>query len=200
MPNGHGADGKAAAGGEVTADGIGPVDANGAAGHEAPRVDRVMDGLRAFGANYTEFTRRFAAWLGLHSTDAAALVEILYAEDQGAPLSPARLSERVSLSSGATAILLKRLEQAGHIVRTRESTDRRVVTLRSSPGIRPRAMAFFGPYSERMAEAMAAYPPREIQRFEEFLGGLRSTMDTLLANEYRDGGPAPETRGGPRTP
>ncbi|MFI1935107.1 MarR family winged helix-turn-helix transcriptional regulator [Streptomyces sp. NPDC020330] len=193
MPNGHGAEGN------VTVDG------NGTAGREAVRVDReapttggevvrvdrVMDGLRAFGANYTEFTRRFATWLGLHSTDAAALVEILYAEDQGAPLSPARLSERVSLSSGATAILLKRLEQAGHIVRTRESADRRVVTLRSSPGIRPRAIAFFGPYSERMAQAMAAYSPREIQHFEEFLGTLRTTMDALLANEYEGGRPTP---------
>ncbi|WP_018511341.1 MarR family transcriptional regulator [Streptomyces sp. ScaeMP-e10] len=156
----------------------------------ATRVDHLMDGLRAFGANYTEFTRRFATWLGLHTTDAAALVEILYAEDQGTPLSPARLSERVSLSSGATAILLKRLEQAGHIVRTRESTDRRVVTLRSSPDIRPRAEAFFGPYAERMAEAMSAYSPQEIQRFEDFIGRLRSTMDALLADEYRDGGPA----------
>ncbi|NEB40246.1 MarR family transcriptional regulator [Streptomyces sp. SID14515] len=193
MTNGRGADGhgttdrQGGAGGQGTTDGLGGVD------REAVRVDRLMDGLRAFGANYTEFTRRFATWLGLHSTDAAALVEILYAEDQGAPLSPARLSERVSLSSGATAILLKRLEQAGHIVRTRESTDRRVVTLRSSPDIRPRAEAFFGPYSERMAEAMAAYSPQEIQRFEDFLGRLRSTMDTLLANEYRDGGPGPRT-------
>ncbi|WYB30410.1 MarR family winged helix-turn-helix transcriptional regulator [Streptomyces sp. SM1P] len=183
MTNGRGADGHGTAGEDGTADEHGTVD------RDAVRVDRVMDGLRAFGANYTEFTRRFAAWLGLHSTDAAALVEILYAEDQGAPLSPARLSERVSLSSGATAILLKRLEQAGHIVRTRESTDRRVVTLRSSPDIRPRAMAFFGPYSERMAEAMAAYPPEEIERFEQFLGTLRSTMDALLANEYENGGP-----------
>ncbi|MFH9296081.1 MarR family winged helix-turn-helix transcriptional regulator [Streptomyces sp. NPDC017520] len=193
MPNGHGADGNVTVDGNGPVDGDVPVGGDGAVDHETPRVDRVMDGLRAFGANYTEFTRRFAAWLGLHSTDAAALVEILYAEDQGAPLSPARLSERVSLSSGATAILLKRLEQAGHIVRTRESTDRRVVTLRSSPDIRPRAIAFFGPYSERMAEAMAAYSPQEIQRFEQFLGGLRSTMDTLLANEYRDGGPGPRT-------
>ncbi|WP_411079136.1 MarR family winged helix-turn-helix transcriptional regulator [Streptomyces sp. cmx-18-6] len=159
-------------------------------GGDGTRVDHLMDGLRAFGANYTEFTRRFASWLGLHSTDAAALVEILYAEDKGAPLSPARLSERVSLSSGATAILLKRLEQAGHIVRTRESTDRRVVTLRSSPGIRPRAEAFFGPYAQRMAEAMSAYSPQEIQRFEDFIGRLSSTMDALLANEYRGGGPA----------
>ncbi|MFJ5047598.1 MarR family winged helix-turn-helix transcriptional regulator [Streptomyces sp. NPDC088719] len=202
MPNGHGADGNAAVDGNgvmdgnATADGDGVVGAGGAVGgsaaadREALRVDRVIDGLRAFGANYTEFTRRFATWLGLHSTDAAALVEILYAEDQGTPLSPARLSERVSLSSGATAILLKRLEQAGHIVRTRESADRRVVTLRSSPDIRPRAIAFFGPYSERMAEAMAAYSPREIQRFEEFLGTLRTTMDALLTEEYEGGGPA----------
>ncbi|MCT6776060.1 MarR family winged helix-turn-helix transcriptional regulator [Streptomyces rubiginosohelvolus] len=188
MTNGRGADGSSAA---DPADGRGAAHEGGTADRESVRVDRVMDGLRAFGANYTEFTRRFAAWLGLHSTDAAALVEILYAEDQGAPLSPARLSERVSLSSGATAILLKRLEQAGHIVRTRESTDRRVVTLRSSPDIRPRAMAFFGPYSERMAEAMAAYSPQEIERFEQFLGTLRSTMDALLANEYENGGPTP---------
>ncbi|MCX4518369.1 MarR family winged helix-turn-helix transcriptional regulator [Streptomyces anulatus] len=195
MANGHGADGDRESDGSGNgyrdrgSDGNGNGDST--AGREAVRVDRVMDGLRAFGANYTEFTRRFATWLGLHSTDAAALVEILYAEDQGTPLSPARLSERVSLSSGATAILLKRLEQAGHIVRTRESTDRRVVTLRSSPGIRPRAIAFFGPYSERMTEAMAAYSPQEIQHFEKFLGTLRTTMDALLAHEYEGGGPTP---------
>ena len=52
-------------------------------------------------------------------------------------------------------------------------------------------MAFFGPYSERMAEAMQAYSPQEIQRFEQFLGTLRSTMDGLLANEYENGGPTP---------
>ncbi|MFC6931614.1 hypothetical protein ACFQHO_15570 [Actinomadura yumaensis] len=49
---------------------------------------RLMDGLRAFGGTYNEFGRRFAAWLGVHSTDAVALVEIFYAEERGAPLSP----------------------------------------------------------------------------------------------------------------
>ncbi|MFD8058685.1 hypothetical protein ACFXA0_34915 [Streptomyces cyaneofuscatus] len=39
------------------------------------------------------------------------------------------------------------------------------------------------------AEAMSAYSPQEIQRFEDFIGRLRSTMDALLAHEYRDGGP-----------
>jgi len=154
---------------------------------EDPMVqrERLMDGLRAFGANYAEFTQRFATWLGLHSTDAAALTEILYAEDAGSPMSPARLSERVSLSSGATTILLNRLEAAGHIVRTREHTDRRVVTLRSSPDIRPRAEEFFGPYTLRMAAEMSRYTPERLREFEDFVGHLRATMDSLLANEYR---------------
>lgn len=155
---------------------------------EAQR-DRLMEGLRAFGANYTEFTQRFATWLGLHSTDAAALAEILYAEDKGTPLSPARLSERVSLSSGATTILLNRLELAGHIVRTREHTDGRIVTLRSSPEIRPRAVEFFGPYAERMAAEMSRYPPERLRQFEDFIGHLRETMDALLAHEYHRGRP-----------
>lgn len=155
---------------------------------EAQR-NRLMYGLRAYGANYTEFTRRFANWLGLHSTDAAALTEILYAEDTGTPLSPARLSERVSLSSGATTILLNRLEQAGHIIRTRENTDRRVVTLRSSPEIRPRAIEFFGPYAARMAEEMARYTPEELRQFEDFIGRLRGGMNSLLADEYLPPGP-----------
>lgn len=159
-------------------------EAPGLTGLEAQR-DRLMDGLRAFGANYTEFTQRFAAWLGLHSTDAAALTEILYAEDQGAPLSPARLSERVSLSSGATTALLNRLEAAGHVVRTREHTDRRVVTLRSSPEIRPRAVEFFGPYSARMVTEMAGYTPEQLRQFEDFLGHLRTAMTELLSEEYR---------------
>nr|WP_244888864.1 MarR family transcriptional regulator [Streptomyces purpureus] len=144
-----------------------------------------MDGLRAFGANYTEFTQRFARWLGLHSTDAAALAEILYAEDQGVLLSPARLSERISLSSGATTAVLNRLERAGHVIRTREHTDRRVVTLRSSADVRPRAEEFFGPYAERIVAEMARHTPEQLQRFEDFIHDLRRTMDSLLAHEYR---------------
>ncbi|MGA6164475.1 MarR family winged helix-turn-helix transcriptional regulator [Amycolatopsis magusensis] len=144
-------------------------------------VDRVLDGLRGFGAHYTEFTRGFAAHLGLHSTDAAALVEILYAEDNGAPLSPARLSERISLSSGATTALLNRLERAGHIVRSREQPDRRIVTLRSSPEIQGPGREYFGPLAEHMGALLHKYSPADVARFEEFLGDLQVTMVAVLS-------------------
>ncbi|MFC3453745.1 MarR family winged helix-turn-helix transcriptional regulator [Amycolatopsis speibonae] len=146
----------------------------------AARAVSLLDGLRGFGANYTEFTRRFANWLGLHATDAAALVEILYAEDTGSPLSPARLGERIALTSGATTNLLNRLESLGHVVRTRESADRRKVTLRSGPDIQGPAREFFGPFSAGLTALVAEYPAEEIERFEAFLRHLRSTMDTVL--------------------
>ncbi|MFC9253969.1 MarR family winged helix-turn-helix transcriptional regulator [Amycolatopsis thailandensis] len=149
----------------------------------AARSASLLDGLRGFGANYTEFTRRFANWLGLHATDAAALVEILYAEDTGAPLSPARLGERVALTSGATTNLLNRLESLGYVVRTRESADRRKVTLRSGPDIQGPAREFFGPFSAALTALVAEYPAEEIERFEAFLRHLRSTMDNVLEDQ-----------------
>ncbi|MBB5807083.1 DNA-binding MarR family transcriptional regulator [Saccharothrix ecbatanensis] len=161
-------------------------------GDLADRSARLLDGLRAFGALYTDFTGRFAAWLGLHSTDATALVEILYAEDKGAPLSPTRLSERLGLTTGATTNLLNRLEKLGYVVRTREHTDRRVVTLRSSREIEKPAREFFGPLNVQLQALVAQYEPGQLDRFENFLHRLRATMDDLLADE--EPGPATPPR------
>lgn len=154
-----------------------------AGGDIADRSVRLLDGLRAFGALYTDFTGRFATWLGLHSTDATALVEILYAEDKGAPLSPTRLSERLGLTTGATTNLLNRLEKLGYVVRTREHADRRLVTLRSSREIEEPAREFFGPLNARLQALVAQYGPGELAGFEDFLHRLRGTLDDLLAEE-----------------
>ncbi|MGW3471749.1 MarR family winged helix-turn-helix transcriptional regulator [Saccharopolyspora sp. NPDC000995] len=155
----------------------------------AARSARLLDSLRGFGANYTELTGRFAAWLGLHATDAAALAEILYAEDKGTPLSPTRLSERLALTTGATTNLLNRLEKLGHIVRTREHADRRKVTLRSSPRIEKPAREFFGPFGDGLRALVAQYPPEQLDRFEDFLNRLRATMNDPPAEQQRSARP-----------
>lgn len=46
--------------------------------------------LMAYGASFTELGRRFAVALGVHSTDAFALLEIAAADEAGTPLSPPR--------------------------------------------------------------------------------------------------------------
>lgn len=157
----------------------------------AEQRERLMESLRIYGGHYAELSRRFATWLGLHSTDAIAVLEIAAAEERGTPLSPARLSERISLSTGATTALLNRLEAAGHITRAREHSDRRVVTLRSGGHIQERADEFFGPLARRLDTAMSHYPPRFLEQVEAFVADLNATMDSHLAEQ------APTT---PRSP
>ena len=144
--------------------------------------DRLMDGLRAYGEIYADLGRRFAASLELHPTDASALIEILGAEERGTPLSPARLSKKIALSSGATSSLLNRLEDAGHIARTRVHADRRIVTLHSTPGVQETADAFFEPLGVRLNTMMSAYPSELLGQFESFLAELRVTMDAYIGD------------------
>jgi len=139
-----------------------------------------MEEMRGYGATFTEFSRRFAAWLDLHYTDAVALLEISAAEERGDPLSPARLSERISLSSGATTALINRLEHAHHVVRTREHSDRRVVTLHTTEHVGELASQYFGPLAARFDEMMSHYSPEVLRQFETFIVDLRNTMELHL--------------------
>ncbi|GGN88369.1 hypothetical protein GCM10010112_71780 [Actinoplanes lobatus] len=146
--------------------------------------ERLMESLRIYGGHYAELSRRFAAWLGLHSTDATAVLEIAAAEERGTPLSPARLSERTSLSTPATTALLNRLEAAGHITRAREHSDRRIITLRSGGHIQERADEFFGPLAHRLDAVMSHYPPQLLEQVEAFMADLNTAMDSHLTEQH----------------
>lgn len=152
----------------------------------AEQRERLIEGLRAYGGHFTELSRLFADWLGLHSTDATALLEVAAAEERGAPLSPARLSERILLSPSATTALLNRLEQAGHIIRSREHTDRRVISLRSSAHVQERADEFFRPLGVRLDAVLAGHPPDVLAGFEALLADLSASMDTYIAERTEE--------------
>lgn len=147
---------------------------------------RLMEELRAYGSTFNQFSRLFARWLGLYSTDSEALLEIVYAEERGCPLSPARLAERIGLTSGATTSLLNRLEEAGHVVRSRESTDRRVVTLRSGRHVHDRADEFFAALAGRLDATISRYPPDLLNGVEALLIDLNATMGAHLAERNEE--------------
>ncbi|MFD6453777.1 MarR family winged helix-turn-helix transcriptional regulator [Nocardia sp. NPDC055165] len=146
-------------------------------GDVAMRRQRLAAGLIDYGASFTELGRRFAETLGVHSTDAFALMEIAAAEHAEEPLSPALLSKRITLTSGAMTTLLNRLEQAGYITRSREHTDRRVVTLRCSANARQLADEFFHPINAEQDAILAEYEPAQLAQFERLLERLRTAMD-----------------------
>ncbi|MBX3710834.1 MAG: MarR family transcriptional regulator [Lysobacter sp.] len=142
----------------------------------ARQHDSLSEALRTYGDGYGQLARKFASSEGLHSTDALALIEILAAERQGTPLSPAQLSSRIGLTSGATSTLLNRLEEAGHIVRSRVNADRRIVTLHSTSSIQATADAFFDPLGARTSAVVARYSLETLAQFERLLLELHEVM------------------------
>lgn len=146
-------------------------------GDVAMQRQRLAAGLIGYGASFTELGRRFAETLGVHSTDAFALMEIAAAEAAGTPLSPALLSKRITLTSGAMTTLINRLEQAGYVTRSREHTDRRVVTLRCSEQARRLADEFFHTVNAEQDAILAEYSTDQLEQFETLIARLRATMD-----------------------
>ncbi|MEA5362379.1 MarR family transcriptional regulator [Amycolatopsis sp., V23-08] len=147
---------------------------------------RVVPQLREFAAAGDELGRLFARTKRMHTTDAAAMVAILTAEDQGTPLTPARLAEHVVLTTGATSSLLNRLEEAGHIIRTRGHSDRRIVTLHSTPAIHAAADAFFARLALRQNAVLADYTEAELTLVETVVDRL-----TAIVKDFVDHPPGP---------
>jgi len=140
----------------------------------------VMQRLRDWAVTFGELNQHLAGWMSLPGSDANALSQIIWAAEEDQPLSPADLSRRIGMTSGATTVLLNRLEAAGHISRSREHSDRRRVTLRPEPGARERAHGFFAVAGTEVAEVLLATPTEELQRVTAFLD--RITAASTQAN------------------
>ena len=142
----------------------------------------VVDLLRLYSIEAQHVAHSFAAQEGLHFTDLQALIAVMHAERRGDPLTPGRLGENLGLSSGATTAVIDRLERAGHLRRTRESADRRVVHLRyGEPGMEL-AAAFFRPLGVRSHAVMDEFTADELETVRRFLSGMHGA----ITDHHRD--------------
>jgi DNA-binding MarR family transcriptional regulator len=148
-----------------------------ARGFGVERMDRLAAAFWAYGSAQSEFGRAFARAMHLHQTDAAAMVEVVRSEDQGEPLTPARLAERTGLTSAGVAVLLNRLEDAGHLERRRGHADRRKVTLHAAGAMRAAAEAFYAPVREAVDILGRQRTEEELQAIEEFMVALQRALD-----------------------
>ena len=138
--------------------------------------EEIVNLLRSYSVEAQQVGHAFAQRHGLHPTDLQALIAVMHAEGRGEPLTPGRLGEAIGLSSGATTAAIDRLERAGHLRRSRESTDRRVVHLRyGEPGM-ALAVQFFGPLGKRTDQAMADFSDAELDLVRRFLRGMQDAL------------------------
>jgi DNA-binding MarR family transcriptional regulator len=144
--------------------------------------DELVQLMHRYGMASQQLGAYFAQKHGLHPTDLQALIAVFQAERAGDPLTPGRLGEAVGLSSGAATAAIDRLERGGHLRRTRESPDRRVVHLRYGEAGMAVAVGFFGPLGTRSHAVMERFSPRELTVVRRFL----LAMTEVLADHHEE--------------
>ncbi|MGB3336422.1 MAG: MarR family transcriptional regulator [Devosia sp.] len=136
------------------------------------------DLIRELSAELSQAYRWAAEQAGLNQTDLLGLYFINAANGTATPKS---LAEHLGLTSGATAILLNRLQARDYVVRTPHPTDRRGVLLSLGQAARDQE---FLKLRERMlglnADVIAALSPEEAAIVRRFIGDmLTNTRDSL---------------------
>ncbi|GGZ24521.1 MarR family winged helix-turn-helix transcriptional regulator [Streptomyces nitrosporeus] len=129
--------------------------------------------LRRMNGEINRLVHAFAHAQGLHATDVQALGAIL---DADTPLTPGRLRDHLGLTSGAVTACLDRLERSGHIRRTRDSADRRVVHLHYEPAAKSVARSFFMPLAEAASGARSLSEPEEAAAALRFLARMNEEL------------------------
>lgn len=134
--------------------------------------------VRELSSEVGQFYRWVAEQAGLNQTDLFALLFVRSAEGSA---TPKLLSENLGLTSGATAILLNRLEARELIQRMPHPTDRRGVLLALGPAA---ARNEFFSLRQRLitlnADIIGELSPEEATIVRRFLGRMLSnTRDSL---------------------
>jgi len=139
---------------------------------------RVLEALRGYAVRYQESAHAFARFMRLPTSDGTALGEILWAERSGLPMTAARLRTRLGMTSGATTALVDRLQARGLVERSRESDDRRIVTLRTTDEVRARSAGFHGPAARELEVAMGEHDDATLAVVRGFLERLTEVLPT----------------------
>lgn len=136
--------------------------------------------LRRMNGEINRLVHGFAAAQGLHATDVQALAAILDAET---PMTPGRLREHLGLTSGAVTACLDRLERAGHVRRSRESADRRVIHVHYVADARPAARSYFRPLAQAAGRAQEQFSDQELDVVLRFLTVMNGELAEVRAQQ-----------------
>ncbi|MFE2378291.1 MarR family winged helix-turn-helix transcriptional regulator [Streptomyces sp. NPDC059398] len=148
------------------------------AGDAPPDLRAFAVEMRRMNGEINRLVHSFAIGQGLHPTDVQALAAILDADE---PLTPGGLRERLGLTSGAVTACVDRLERAGHIRRSRESADRRMVHLHYESGARAAARAYFRPLAAATENARDHFSEAELSVVLRFLTAMNGELAGIRA-------------------
>ena len=149
-------------------------------GRDAVEALLVSD-VQALSAESDELGRVFCAQHGLSANDFRALVHVMVAESDGAPLTQSQLGQRVGVSGAAITYLVDRMVESGHLRRAAHPSDRRKVLLRYADHGSSVARQFFTPLGRHSGSAMDEFTEAELTTAHRVLNALIGSMRAFNA-------------------
>jgi DNA-binding MarR family transcriptional regulator len=137
-----------------------------AAAPRRPELLKRLDGaLRKVSAQSVLLSDTVARLVGLNSTDLECL-DLLHLSG---PATAGRLADHTGLTTGATTAVIDRLERAGYVRRTRDSSDRRRVVVEALPAGIKRIEALYARLARGMDQLHAEFDDRQLALVAEYL-------------------------------
>jgi DNA-binding MarR family transcriptional regulator len=152
---------------------------------ESPAPQELALLLRRLNVELDAVGQRFAQTHRLNRTDVRALVAIMDAARRGEPMTAGRLGQEVELRSASVTALVDRLEEAGHLRRTRDTADRRRVVLEMSDSAMAAGGEHFGGLARDLVAAMEGYAPEELAVVHRW---LEEMTDVITRHSRADDG------------
>jgi DNA-binding MarR family transcriptional regulator len=147
----------------------------------AALVKELIQVNRTYQVAVEKLDEAFCRLIGVNRTDGRCLDVI----DQRPGLTAGELASAVGLSPGAVTTALDRLEQRGLVRRTRDSEDRRRVTVEMTDEAKRKAWEAYGPLGEMGAPIIEAMSDTDLETLIRFLRG-GTDINERRAQELRD--------------
>jgi DNA-binding MarR family transcriptional regulator len=155
--------------------------AEGQTEERAALVKELIQVNRTYQVAVEKLDEAFCRLIGVNRTDGRCLDVI----DQRPGLTAGELASAVGLSPGAVTTALDRLEQRGLVRRTRDSEDRRRVTVEMTDEAKRKAWEAYGPLGEMGAPIIEAMSDTDLETLIRFLRG-GTDINERRAQELRD--------------
>jgi DNA-binding MarR family transcriptional regulator len=141
--------------------------AEGQSEERAELLRELISANRAYQSAVEKMDEAFCRLLGVNRTDGRCLDVI----DQRPGLTAGELATAVGLSRGAVTTALDRLEQRGFVRRTRDSGDRRRVTVELTDEANRLAWEAYGPLGEMGGPLIETMSDENLETLIRFLRG-----------------------------
>src|ERR1700733_16154999 len=130
----------------------------------------------------SDFDERLAKKLKLGRSDMRCL-DLIAREG---PLTAGRLAEDSGLTTGAVTFILDRLEEAGMVIRRRDTEDRRRVWVEIVPAAQERLQGLQQPVAEEMRQVAQRFKADELAIVRDFMRQAKEVFERQVSGAFKE--------------